>query len=1137
MNGKHGLTLLVSVLLVALCSIAAAQQYSWQKPHVKILPGGDLEWSPEPFELIKGREVRYIDYENGDDSQDGKSKQTAWKHHPWDREAEGKAAEASGPVTYVFKRGVLYRGQLQADESGKKGDPIRLTSDPDWGRGEAWLVGSVRLEAKWVKASDVQIPNRLAEPEKVWALDVKPLGILKENKGDGDHDKYSIEYIKPDGRGYWNPPSAAFTGLFRIEEGQKIHKLHLARDPDWQRGSDNFVIDYWHRWGRPVEVTDESGKSKAVARAAERLKGFPQDYFVGGFIWSQYPWFMGTPIARKIGEERKKGGKTWPQYVPEKGALGYGGMGGVKPNLRYMIENLPQYLDSAGEFYLDFQTGILYYRPEQGLEPNDMHLEIAKDLGTIQIQDKSHIEISGLKFSFAQGATVSLSGNTTDVNVHHCSFEHACQFGIVGGVDSRNPEFMDDIRIADCSFTNVWETAIRLSNGGKFPKSAEYGLLGHVDVLRNKIYNSGMRHNGNVQSNVPAISIFAPTTAEIAGNVVKRTFGSGIVVFGGKEGALGGEKGRAREIPLIRILVHHNETEDTALAVNDYGGLALWQGGPMYAYSNRIGNSPGHMPGGVMGINRPMNLSYPLYLDGAYKIYSFNNIIWGRTTDPKDLYHNQNSGYFMVFGFLNQFTNNTVYRQGKAIGGSSGNRCDILGNLFSEITDQFLANNRTGDPSLVGGGDDAASGIRGVPSLAFAHNVFYGKADAGRILEQRYDDDGNPKYPGIAHDIKAGSVEKMARQMQTFPIRFGQLGTEVSENPIVGATEPIIEDGDTQVSFRLVEGSKAVDSGCRYFIPWSLYATVGEWHFTENRAKPEQVVDYHWYMDEAHMHRKLYEQMPSFDLTADRADAGLYVASPSEDWAKGAMAFDGKLSASYPDEKMRQDIVINLVRAGKFADAIPEKDWTKDEPARRDRRGRPVHDPDDVARYPGNLRNTLIIKTQNLLMESNFRTDSGQTDGVIAGKTDGKSGYRLRIDENGKAVFEIASGGQKSSVASSVKVNDGQWHHVLAEVDRKANHMTIYVDGRLSGEAKVGLTSDASLDNKADFVVGRASEADSDYFVGAIDFLRVAQGTLSDAQTDIQELYEWQTNGPFTRDFAGNEPRDRRDAGALEKVD
>jgi hypothetical protein len=178
----------------------------------------------------------------------------------------------------------------------------------------------------------------------------------------------------------------------------------------------------------------------------------------------------------------------------------------------------------------------------------------------------------------------------------------------------------------------------------------------------------------------------------------------------------------------------------------------------------------------------------------------------------------------------------------------------------------------------------------------------------------------------------------------------------------------------------------------------------------------------------------------------------------------------------------------------------------------------------------------LIIKTQNLLMESNFRTAPGHTGGVIAGKFDGKSGYHLAMDEAGRAVFLISSGGQQASVASTTKVNDGKWHHVLAEVDRKASQMTLYVDGKLSGEAKVALASDASLENKADFVVGKASEADGGYFVGAIDFLRVAQGTLADAQTDIHELYQWQTNGPFTRDFAGNKPQGRRDAGALEAL-
>jgi hypothetical protein len=52
---------------------------------------------------------------------------------------------------------------------------------------------------------------------------------------------------------------------------------------------------------------------------------------------------------------------------------------------------------------------------------------------------------------------------------------------------------------------------------------------------------------------------------------------------------------------------------------------------------------------------------------------------------------------------------------------------------------------------------------------------------------------------------------------------------------------------------------------------------------------------------------------------------------------------------------------------------------------------------------------------------------------------------------------------------------------------------------------------------------------------GAIDFLRIAHGTLADAHTSIQELYAWQFDGPAERDMRGVKPLGKgRDAGAIE---
>ena len=58
------------------------------------------------------------------------------------------------------------------------------------------------------------------------------------------------------------------------------------------------------------------------------------------------------------------------------------------------------------------------------------------------------------------------------------------------------------------------------------------------------------------------------------------------------------------------------------------------------------------------------------------------------------------------------------------------------------------------------------------------------------------------------------------------------------------------------------------------------------------------------------------------------------------------------------------------------------------------------------------------------------------------------------------------------------------------------------------------------------------------YFDGALDFLHLAQGTLADADSTIEELYAWEFEGPFLRDFAGRKPTGaRRDAGAIGSSD
>ncbi len=1141
----------VAVVAIAIAPpIALGETYTWQEQQADVLPSGDIRWKPKPFRLDVGNDVRFIDYEDGDDTADGTTKATAWKHHPWDRNATGKAAEHSGVTTYIFRRGVVYRGGLGADESGRPGEPIILTasaldknSPHYWGEGNAHVFGSRRLPAKWVKATEVDHPDRIPNPQAVWAIDLNGVAIMKQDKETKAYRLWMDMTGTTRNRGVAMP----FIGLFRVGKDMASHRQHLARSPDWQRGNDNFALDYWHRMDDRATLPGEGKKSLASGFTDEAvLKGHPEDWFAGGYIWQQYAHFMGTPIPKLIEYETKAKhyDKTFKVYDPDKAALYTGSIyGATKGGLYYMIENLPQFLDAEEEFYFDDRTGMLYYIPPEGRNPNDMQLELTSVYTGLTMPSRSHILVNGLTFRYFDGSGVQMGEDVTHVTVRNCVFEdlldHGVRYGCSNWRGGKPGDRADQIRITDCLFTNVASLSL---NMGSDPHNNR--LLGHVEILRNRIYNNGMRHRDNVQSSVEALAVRFPRTAVIAGNIVERSFGSGIQVFGGAGGRYKfPERSHTKvaHFPLTRILIFQNKTVDTALGVNDYGGFSLWQGGVQYCYNNNIGNSPGVMPAGIAWFNTPpTNLSYPLYLDGAYKIYSFNNIVWARSNDlSRDKYATKTPGYFMVFGFLNQLVNNTFYRTGQGVGGSAGHRNDVLGNVFAEVgyideqgrpQGKFIANDRTGDPSLVGGGDTGDSGRRGVPTLAFARNVFHGAGKAGRLLKPgRF----GPDSPGI----EAASIPQLAQAMQEFPIRLGQLGQQATRNPIVGKQGPSAIEDISEVDFRPSKGSAAIDNGVRYFVPWALYGTVGEWHFTENHADPTAVMDYAWYMAEPHYHRMMYEFVPTADLSLSSASLDDYVSSPSEDWAKGAVHFDGKRFARVTDRMLRADIQMPAYQikpdgsVGKANMVPPGPLWELPEPVRM-KGSTPVFAKNAVFTFPGEKRRTLAVSTENLLLEATLRTEG---DGVILGKHDGRSGYQLSVDRAGKAVFRISAEGRDCIVRSARRIADGTWHHVLAEVDRKTGRMTLYLDGQADARGKAGIDAETSIDNRADFLVAKASD-DTGRFTGAIDFLRVCHGTLADAQTTIEELHAWQSAGPATRDFAGHAPAKRRDAGALERL-
>jgi hypothetical protein len=1153
---------------VFFATIGLGQTWSWQQPHAEVGAKGDLIWKPLPFSFEAGASVRYIDYEAGDDDRPG-TRGRPWKHHPWDAEATGRAAACAGVHTYVFKRGVVYRGVLNARESGVPRAPIRLTSDPDWGTGEAVLCGSQQVR-RWQKGAD---HGDIPQAGKVWFADL----------------------------------DFAPRCVWLVEGAGNIVRVPLARTPNWKVSDRDDIKSQWWHWDyageKPFDVFTETADGKKLYLGVDKAHlTEPAEYYENALVWTEYGWVMGTPYPARV-----------EVVDTERRGLGFGGQWGgvgsyktIRYN-RYYLEDKPHYLDTPGEFWFQKkgQGGRLYIRLPEEQNPNEARIEAARHLNLIDSAGMSHIDISGLTFRFTNvywsldagpwvgpdvdPACIRLLGSGTDIRVANCVFEHVnmpIRFKAVGKDDA-----IDRVTVSDNVFRFTDHGAVTIADGGEWGvKEPPIGRLYDVKVMRNKCYQIGMRPNRFGQGHALVVSY--AQTMEVAGNILDRCYGSGIFLFGGKPSGFLGDR------PLSRMLVHHNKVTDPMLNTNDWGGIETWQGGPAYVYNNVSGN-----PGGYWHYNFMLNQGRPArarfghayYLDGAFKNNHFNNIAWGKSKDPYSRLGNT-AAFQEIHSYQNTFFNNTVYNFVKGTRRQSphAGRDKFLGNVWDGIGEWLFWHASPAKSPEEGNTADAGpqQSHFALETNAYSRNVFHDVSDQFGVLESS----------GRWHE----SLDSFKTALQ----KHEALASDVGRL----AAGPVLRDPG-QHDFRLAPDSPAVDQGVKVFVPWSLYATVGEWHFYPAGDDPTRIMDEHWTMTARHEDRQDYYKLPMYPLHAVNVGPEDYVSGPLEDWTRGALQLNGRnqyavlenaqLSAteppppapeppgipeSYdwvtidapaeivpgrrftvelrlqgidPGQKIGADLhwhkaggayggfntwggnAQNATEAGPYAFSFnpqdkpdlesfqvlaylsPTGNWADNTAAARFTIPK-AGTPSPVAPTP--VRDAQV-GTSNFLIEAYFRTESRTTRGVLIEKV-AEAGYSLTINAAGGVTFAVRGTNAGAVLDSVAQVNDGNWHHVIAEANRPGETLTLYVNGRLDATGP-GIGPDVSLASDADLHVGGTPRGRC--LSGALEFLRISLGTLADAKTSIEELYAWQFDGPFLRDFVGNKPVGvRRDAGALE---
>ena len=1073
------LALLASALALAIPAVSGLcaergvpipTRWSWQESYADVDPKGNLLSKPRPFVFEKGASVRYIDFEVGDDANAGDAHAKPWKHHPWDPQATGKAVAGAGVHTYVFKRGVVYRGRLLVKDAGQAGDPIRLTSDPAWGSGEAVLCGSERV-INWKKgATHKDIP----EPEKVW----------------------------------WTDLTFAPRCVWSVAKDGAITRIPLARTPNWKVSNPDDVKSEWWVWDNPGKpfgntITDARGQEMHLGIDTQHIKDKPEDFFKGALIWPEYGWVMSGPYPTEVERVDLR------QHGLGFGGWTGGGTGGViMRNMRYYLEDKPHYLDDPnGEYWFEKkgQGGRLYLRLPGDTDPNTAQIEAGRWMNLVNGAKVEHLHITGLTFRFttpawditaptwdfstkpwglrpeAHPGCVRVWGEGRDIRIANCRFEHV-HFPIrirslVAG------QRMDDVRIEDNDFRYTDAGILSVSDGSGWGYAQPRGRLGDVRIYRNHSLETGRRPSRFGTGT--GIEVSGARTVEIAGNIIERSYAQGIDVHGAKVSGMWGD------VPFVRHLVHHNKVWESMINCNDYGGIETWQGGPFYVFNNISYNALGYRNWErYSGTDAGFGHAY--YLDGAFKNYHFNNIAWGKAKDVSSPMVNC-SAFQEIISYQNTFFHNTVfnYYSGSRRQAPEAGRNKYLANVWDGIGKHVFRHADPAKTAADGNAKDAGpqKSHFALESNAYGQNVFHDFAEMG-VLEP------SGRWLLTFDDFKAALKKNKSL--------LSELGT-VSRSPLL--RDPAKGD------FRPLANSAALDKGVKVFVPWALSGVVAEWNFYPTGDDPTRIIDEHWYMTDYFVSRDDYHKRPMYPLKGVNVTAADYVPGPLEDWTPGALNFSSakKQYAYLAHAEMMKPFSFHDLKKSRHEGAKPEPCTVEGEA----------------------LKNPQIY-AGNLLIEISFKTTPGHTGGVLIEKMKG-SGYSLTIGPAGGLSFSVKGKGASAVVESRSRVNDGQWHHAIVEADRKARTLTVYVDGRKDASAP-GMDSSLSLANDGDVFVGGTLEGR--YFDGTLDFLRLAHGTLADADTTIEELYAWEFDGPFLRDFAGRNPAGaQRAAGAIENAD
>ena len=367
----------------------------------------------------------------------------------------------------IIVRGGVYTPvgplELTAEDAGTADAPISyMAADGE----EVRLVGG-KVVSGFESVTDAAILGRLDEAArgKVVQADLKALGITDFGSAKGGGMELFFQ-DRPMTLSRW--PNEGFVTIVEEAGGEKFDV----------RGRKGDRIGKWVYDGdRPKRWVDENE------------------------VWVHGYWFWDWSDQRhkvKSIDAEKRIIEVEPPYH------GYG----YRQGQWYYAYNLLAEIDTPGEWYVDRETGILYFWPPAHIDSGTAVVSVLPTMVTMK--DVSHVTLRGMTIEAVRGSAVSMSGGTQN-RIVACTFRNCggSAVGVSGGTNHG---------VIGCDIYDMGKGGIHLSGGNRttLTPAGHFAENNHIHHYGrwNRMYQTAVSLNGvgnrashNLIHNAPHMAI------------------------------------------------------------------------------------------------------------------------------------------------------------------------------------------------------------------------------------------------------------------------------------------------------------------------------------------------------------------------------------------------------------------------------------------------------------------------------------------------------------------------------------------------------------------------------------------------------------------------------------------------------